>query len=197
MRSHLYVVSITVLLPWMSSTAKSEIVFDNITNTTQPGGGIVTDEWYQAGDIVRLSGNSRVATRLDVLLYEFGAGVNGDLTFRVNLWDPSGVPDDPGTVLWTSPDYHSSLLQRTPTVFSIDIPRVPVPDTLGWTLESISNLHSAGVAGSLPAPVGTITGRMLYNTFEWDVVQVAPSTEGLGFRLFAVPEPTNSVYSCS
>lgn len=191
MRSHVYVLSITILLNWLSSPAKSEIVFDSITDTTQLGGGIVTLAGYHGGDIVRLAGDSRVATRLDVLLKEFG--VSGDLTFRVNLWEPSGVPDDPGSLLWTSPVHHASLLSRTSTVFSIEVPGVHVPDTLGWTVESISNLHSAGVASAFPATVGTITGHMLFNTHEWDVIYFAPSTGGYGFRLFAVPEPETCV----
>ena len=183
-----------LLLGWMSSLAKSEIVFDNITGTTQFGGGISTAAGYQGGNIVSLAGTARDVTRVDVLLYEFGAGVTGD--FRVNLWSPSGVTDDPGTLLWTSPVLHAVLPNRTPTVFSVDVPAVHVPNAVGWTVEGISNAHSAGVVGAFPATVGTIVGQMIFSpTSHWDVANFSATTDGVGFRLFAVPEPSTTVAS--
>jgi hypothetical protein len=188
----MHVSKLAIILIAVVSTARqssAEIVFDNITGATQPGGGISTAAGYQGGNIVGLSGTSRDVTRLDVLLYEFSAGLPGDLTFRVNLWEPANVPNTPGNLLWSSPVQHASLVNRTPTTFSIDVPGIQVPDTLGWTVEAISNLHFAGLAGSFPATTGAIVGQMTYNTFVWSVVRISPSLDGVGFRLFAVPEP--------
>jgi hypothetical protein len=193
MRWHLFVTGIFITLSGMSSPVKSEIVFDNITGATQSGGGISTAPGYQGGDIVSLSGTSRNVTRLDVLLYEFGSGVPGDLTFKVNLWEPVNVPNMPGNLLWASPVQHALLLNRTPTSFSVEVPGIHVPDTLGWTVEDISNLHSAGLAGSFPATVGTIVGQMTFNTFQWEVARFSPSLGGVGFRLIAVPEPATGI----
>jgi len=195
MRSNLLAMSIALLLIWNSCPAKCEIVFDNITGATQFGsGGIVTGAGGQGGGIVNLAGTSRDVTKLDVALYEFsGGGVPGDLTFRVNLWSPSGIPDNPGSLLWSSTIQHASLLNRTATPFSVAVPTLHVPDRLGWTVEGISNLHSAGVVNASPATVGTIVGQMLYGP-PWNVITFSPTLSGLGFRLFAVPEPAASIF---
>jgi hypothetical protein len=184
--------SIAVLLTWMSCPAQSEVVFDNISGSTLFEGGIVTDPGYQGGNIVQLVGTSRIATQLDVLLERQGLiGGTGEFTFRVNLWNPSSAGNDPGTLIWTSPEQHVTVLNRIPTAFSVMVPNVRVPDTLGWTVEGIVN--RATVVSSFPGGVGTVVGRMLYSPVarpdsRWSISR-NPTSNGLGFRLFAVPEP--------
>ncbi len=68
--------------------APREVVFDSITGATQAGGGITLESGRQGGEIVDLTGTSREITRIDVMLYEFGGGVIGDMTYRVNFWVP-------------------------------------------------------------------------------------------------------------
>ncbi len=188
MRSTVFVISISALLTWMPCPAKSEIVFDNITGVTQFGGGVIADPGYQLGVTISLSGTSRNVTRLDVLLYEFGFGVPGDLTFRVNLWDMASVP---GSLIWASPVQHALLANRTPTLYSVDVPGVHVPDSVGWAIESISNAHSAGVVGTFPATVGAEVGRFTITPdLRW--IDVNRGQTYIGFRVIAVPEPVAS-----
>ena len=188
MRSCLYVISIVIVPVWMCCPARGEIVFDSITEATQFGGGVVTAPGFHGGDVVQLAGSSRIATRVDVLLYEFGAGVPGDLTFKVYFWDRVGVP---GNLIWQSPAQHASLLNRTPTVVSVEVPGVRVPDLLAWTVQGISNLHSAGVVGAFPATIGTPIGQIVGPP--WSYGGFPPNSGCLGFRLIAVPEPTTGV----
>jgi hypothetical protein len=192
MRLQSYAVSISMLLIWMPRHAESEVVYDTITDATDFGGGIILGPGSQGGNVVQLAGRSRIATRLDVVLYEFDALLPGDLIFKVNLWDSVGVP---GNLLWSSPTEHASFPSRIPTVFGIDIPRVQVPDTLGWTVEGISNLYDAGVVYASPKTVGNALGDLIFNPpSDWFVNRYPANTAGgIGFRLTAIPEPKTGV----
>jgi len=197
MRPQMRLVGAVALVFGIASSVKSEIVFHNIpTPPLSEPGGIVVDEGYHAGGVVQLAGVSRYASRIDVLLYEFGNGIPGDLSFRVNLWESPGLADMPGALLWTSAVQHASFPNRTPTLYSIDVPKVRVPDELAWTVEGLANPYFAGVAFSQPTTIGTSLGALIYNTQQWDISIRMPYPGGSGFRLIAVPEPTTIVLIC-
>jgi hypothetical protein len=182
---------VSLLLP---SRAKSEVVFDNITAATEYNAGFlgaIVAPGYQLGSIVNLSGTLREVTKIDIVLYEFG-GSAGDLTFRVNFWDPVGLP---GNLLWTSPTQHASLLNRTPTVFSVDVPGIHVPDTFGWTIEDLTNIHSAGLYGSGPVTAGSaLNYTLLTPPSHWQLGTFLPNQYlPYGMRLLATPEPATDM----
>jgi hypothetical protein len=188
-RSHLFAMGIVILLVSMSCSAKSEIVFDNITGTPEAASGIEISPGYQWGNFMSLAGTSREVTRLDIMLYEFGFQTAGDLTFKVNFWDAVGLP---GSLLWTSPAQRALFPNRTLTVFSIEVPGIRIPDTFGLTVEGISNLNSAAVLTAYPPTVGTMLKQI-------STIPPSPwrssitTSSGVGFRVFAVPEPATSM----
>jgi hypothetical protein len=161
-------------------------VYDSID---EPHGGWFLGGSRVLGQSVTLAGNARLITQIELLLW----GRGGD-QFWIRFYDLEGLGTIPPGVAWDSSPkviWESPLQVITeggPNIFSVPVPRVLVPDTVGWAVAPIEiPTSNPGLPGVLPAPkIGTRNGIFgLSTNFTW---HTAISDWTFGARLVAVPE---------
>jgi hypothetical protein len=143
---------------------------------------------------VRLAGNARRITRIDVQLWGHGSD-----QFWIRLYDLSGLTAIPPGVSWDSDPkvIWESPLQSfgaTPPfgsrIISVSVPGIQVPDTLAWAVAPLEQrTTNLIIPAVLPPQVGTRTGVVVRQLDgNW---ATAISDWTFGARLIAVPEQSS------
>jgi hypothetical protein len=148
------------------------------------------------GQAVRLAGNERQVTRIDLGI---GSGATGD--FSVRFYELDMVSGTPGNLIWESPGQRYVLAPPyyNAKLISVDVPRITVPDTFIWTVQvpvPVQNmllmeatLPTSGIGTPLDQWVQTTSPPPLpsgWFKFRFDTLVFAA-------RITAIPEPSSMI----
>lgn len=132
----------------IASNPPVSVVFDSIMNRTPGGGHGFASGITEIGLSITLDGSARYVSQIDLPLQGF-AGEE----FRVRFYELNAT-GAPSAVIWESPAQRYRPWNMPNGVLSITVPNVLVPDSLAFTVVSLTpNSHL-----SLPTSFGASIG---------------------------------------
>ena len=172
---------VSVWLTGVPALANAATVYENTGN---PFGITLARE---VGDTVHLAGTERLATALSIGVR--GNGENpAEALFRARLWTENAVDGTPDTLLWAG-DYLDLTLKGPLELISFDIPFVPVPDVLIWTVDRILLSGDVLFQWSNPPTVGSSPDYAWAAGLRLDPSFGVPANFMARIDAEAVPEP--------
>jgi hypothetical protein len=157
------------------------VVYDSLLPRTGGGHGFVMGI-YEMGQSITLGGSARTITQLDMHLQ----GFRGE-EFRVRFYRLDAESGVPSTIIWESP---TTPFDHGPSgFFNLTVPNIPVPDSIAYTVISLTPGAHLALAFSYGASIGRHDSYW-YRQGDMRWRDRLASNGTFGARFFAIPEPS-------